>query len=725
MASSGGRTVCVRPPSDVELQAHARESAAFDAVSIPIGCVTAGRGAQACTPMWSMMERSKTPTAHDKRSPLETYQVLTHLGSGGMAEVYLALHRGAAEFQHLVVIKRIGRQFIGDESAVGMFVDEANTVAALNHPHIVKILDLRRVGPDLSIAMEYVDGESFGYVMQHLHTVREGFPYPLLCQYMVDVCEALHYAHTATAPDGTPLNLVHRDISPQNLMLDRNGCLKIIDFGIAKSSVQTDGTSTGILKGRFAYLAPDGLKSQVVDRRCDLYSLGLVFFEALTGRRAQMIKGQSFERLIQAVLNKDLPRASSLCPTVPDELDAIIAKATQKDREARYASAAEMAEEIRRFMKSRDMMPGRGEVQTWFQSTFKERIDARRALEQRVIKEAQAKESAGTADRGTASVEDSVTLPNAAGRLPYRWTSGTQPGMSGQPTRVAPIPPTEQSHPRISWGLLVLLLVGVLTAGTIVALVIRTFSTPPAPIAPNVLPRRHNLFVSSTPPSADLYLDSQWLGTTGPNGLTLYIEPGTTHTLQVARDGYMPHTMNLVGVGTGQQRVVAELEPLQKPEPPRPVADARAQKPAPIQRRAARRSGSTRRRKSKKPPTPPTPAPTPRPTSGIEVYDLSHVSTPTLSAPVLLEVDDPQLEATPVGTEPVGSSSPPAPSLQPERTPIIKPAPKPDASVEPPPVAEPPPPPAGGVEDKTSLIYGLPVSPPPAPVPDAPQDDAP
>jgi serine/threonine protein kinase len=181
----------------------------------------------------------------------ERYQLLAKLGSGGMADVFLAVQLGVEDFKRLVVLKRIHSHWLGQRDSFKMFIDEAQLVATLNHPHIVKIYDLTWMGSDVCIAMEYVDGESLAFVIRSLREQGERIPLPVVFKIVTEACDALSYVHAATMQDGEPLNLVHRDICPQNLLLDSNGYIKVIDFGIARSiGSNVDNTSPGVLKGK-------------------------------------------------------------------------------------------------------------------------------------------------------------------------------------------------------------------------------------------------------------------------------------------------------------------------------------------------------------------------------------------------------------------------------------------------------------------------------------------
>ncbi|MEO0813764.1 MAG: serine/threonine-protein kinase, partial [Myxococcota bacterium] len=212
----------------------------------------------------------------------QRYRVLAKLGSGGMADVFLARQIGVESFSRFAVIKRMRAQPDAQEENTRMFFNEARVVASLNHPHIVKVFDLGWVNKDISMAMEYLDGESLHYLHADAKHREEHIPLPIILKMIAEAAEALNYAHSALGSDGKPLKLIHRDVGLQNLLLTRSGYLKIIDFGVAKSSAQADVTTPGLVKGKIRYFAPETLTRKDVDGRADLYALGLVLFELVT-----------------------------------------------------------------------------------------------------------------------------------------------------------------------------------------------------------------------------------------------------------------------------------------------------------------------------------------------------------------------------------------------------------------------------------------------------------
>ncbi len=357
----------------------------------------------------------------------ERYRLLAKLGSGGMADVFLGVQLGAESFQRLVVIKRIHARWLGKIEAIKMFIDEARTVASLSHPHVVKIFDLSKLGNDICITMEYVDGENLEYVMRATKRAKGRIPLPILCKLMLEACEALHYAHSAKTPDGKDLDLVHRDIGPHNLMIDRNGYLKVIDFGIAKSSARTDLTSPGLIKGKFSYMAPDVFKSSAIDGRVDLYALGLVFYELLTLRRSYHFKKDvTVAEVFQRVLNDKLPKPSSIVPGLPKQIDDIIAKATHKDRDQRYPNCESMAVDLRSFAKEHGGLAANSEVEAWFKEKFQQRIEKRQVFERRAMEKA--KTIAAKVEE-----EQSQGMAQSSGEVPLSHVtnlSGIAPGLS-------------------------------------------------------------------------------------------------------------------------------------------------------------------------------------------------------------------------------------------------------------------------------------------------------
>src|ERR1700761_3781049 len=251
---------------------------------------------------------------------LGKYRLIAELGHGGMAEVYLAVVRGPAGFNKLGVIKQIRPQLAAGPGVLGMFLDEAKLAARLSHPNVVQTNEVGQEGDTHFLMMEYLDGQPLNRITQRLGK-RGGLPLHMHLQIIVDLLGGLHYAHELTDYDGTPLGVVHRDITPHNVFVTYEGQVKVVDFGIAKAMNSSSETRTGVLKGKVAYMAPEQARGERVDRRADIFSVGVLLWEAVTGRR--LWKGVPDITILQRLLNGDIPTPKSVKPDVDDKLEAI------------------------------------------------------------------------------------------------------------------------------------------------------------------------------------------------------------------------------------------------------------------------------------------------------------------------------------------------------------------------------------------------------------------
>lgn len=257
-----------------------------------------------------------------------------------MAEVLLAEKVGAEGFARTVAIKTVITHG-AEEEAVNLFLDEARVASFLNHAAIVQTLDLGFENDTLFIVMEYIPGPALSRVLKDLKKEGRFLPPEIVAYTGARVAAALDYAHRrATTPDGTRLALVHRDISPQNVMLTRSGLVKLTDFGVARASTQTHKTRTGQVRGKAAYMAPEQVRAKALDGRTDVFALGLVLYEALTNTRAYQRKTDI--NSMRAILTDPVAPIESINPNVPAELSAVVMRALQKDPEARFQTAGEM-----------------------------------------------------------------------------------------------------------------------------------------------------------------------------------------------------------------------------------------------------------------------------------------------------------------------------------------------------------------------------------------------
>jgi serine/threonine protein kinase len=274
------------------------------------------------------------------------YVLLDRIAVGGMAEVFRAVMPGAEGFRRTFVVKRILGHLCETGDFVEMFVREARICALLNHPSIVQVYDFGNVDGTYFLAMEYVRGRDLQQVLRQLRQAKQAFPVALAASVAREVADGLGYAHELAGPDGKSLNIIHRDVSPSNIMCSSAGGVKLLDFGIAKAigEAPADRTERGAFKGKHAYMAPERIKREPIDGRSDLFSLGVVLWEMLTGRR--LFRGANDLETLKNVLEAVIPVPSSLRPEVPPALDAIVMRALERDPAARTPSGQAMADDL-------------------------------------------------------------------------------------------------------------------------------------------------------------------------------------------------------------------------------------------------------------------------------------------------------------------------------------------------------------------------------------------
>jgi eukaryotic-like serine/threonine-protein kinase len=283
------------------------------------------------------------------------FELVRKIAIGGMAEIFLATHVGPEGFKKHVAIKRILPHLTEDNDFVTMFLDEARLVARFNHPNLVQIFELGQVKKNFFLAMEYVQGSSMSKVVKACNKKKMPFPLEYGAKILSYACEGLEYAHNFTDPDGTPLNLIHRDVSPQNLMLSYDGVVKVLDFGIAKAAGNIYHTRTTSLKGKAAYMSPEQITQKSgLDRRSDVFSLGIVMFEFATGRRP--FEGETELELMMGIVQSLPTDPREYVPDLPEAMAKIILTALQKDRRQRYQSAREMRADLENFLANRRAM---------------------------------------------------------------------------------------------------------------------------------------------------------------------------------------------------------------------------------------------------------------------------------------------------------------------------------------------------------------------------------
>lgn len=300
------------------------------------------------------------------------YELCFELASGGMASVYLARAEGSSGFEKLVALKRIHRHLAKEREYVDMFLDEARIASRITHPNVCSVFDFGEVDGDYYIAMEYLLGEPLSRLCAKVGKLPEQRRSPLLplrmARIIADACEGLHAAHELKDANGDLLHVVHRDVSTRNLFVTYGGAVQVVDFGIASARQRLHSTSTGELKGTFPYMAPEQLAAEAIDRRVDIWALGVSLWELLTVRR--LFRGDTAVNTIHAVLYDEIEPPSAFRSSVPKELDAIVMKALQRDPEDRWQTAREMGKALRKFLASQEHIIGPPELSEWMAELF-------------------------------------------------------------------------------------------------------------------------------------------------------------------------------------------------------------------------------------------------------------------------------------------------------------------------------------------------------------------
>jgi hypothetical protein len=297
---------------------------------------------------------------HDPVTVIGRYIVHDELASGGMASVHIGRLLGPVGFSRTVAIKILHPRYAKDPEFVAMFVDEARLAARIRHPNVVSTLDVVATDGQLVLVMEYVPGETLARLQSMF-----GRPIPpaIASAILVDVLDGLHAAHEARDEGDVPLDIVHRDVSPQNVMVGQDGAARVLDFGIAKAASQEHSTRNGAVKGKFPYMAPEQIARQKVDRRTDVFAAAVVLWEALTAER--LFQADSPAAIVGRVMSDVCEAPSTLVPGLPPALDAIVLRGLSRDKDARFATAHEFA----RALETTVPPALRSEVRAWVEQT--------------------------------------------------------------------------------------------------------------------------------------------------------------------------------------------------------------------------------------------------------------------------------------------------------------------------------------------------------------------
>jgi len=296
------------------------------------------------------------------------YQLIEKIATGGMAEVYKAKSYGVAGFEKLLVIKKILPHLSRNPEFVKLFINEAKIAVSLNHANIVQVYDLGMVDADYYIVMEFIHGQDLMRVLRVARKAKSKVPLPIAVHIIAEVARGLDYAHQLSDPGGRPLNVVHQDVSPHNVLISYEGDVKLVDFGIARVGEVVDEQAAGVAGGKLGYMAPEQAARQPVDSRSDIFSTGILLYELLTGERAY--KGKNAEKKRELVLNADIPAPRDSNPDIPERLEEILLKTLSRQPGDRYQSAGDLQEDLLSLLQDEGMRVRRTDLAQFMKDSF-------------------------------------------------------------------------------------------------------------------------------------------------------------------------------------------------------------------------------------------------------------------------------------------------------------------------------------------------------------------
>ena len=341
-----------------------------------------------------------------------------------MAEIFRAKAKGAVGFEKLVAVKRILPQMADDQEFVDMFIDEAKTVAQLSHANICQIFEFGHKDGTYFIALELVEGKDLKQVMVTRRRQGQAIPLPMVMAIIGKTCEALEYAHNCKTPQGEPMNIVHRDISPQNVLISYLGSVKLIDFGIAKAMGRLTKTQVGNIKGKFSYMSPEQVSAKPIDRRSDIFACGTVLWEALTNKR--LFKADNEIITMQMVRKAEILPPSQVNPDLPPGIDRIVLKSLARDPEERYAGAGDLLDDLEQFAAQSDCVCTSRQLARWMKEIFAadyKKLRTRRDSNEEVVLLGQANRKPDAVDDSQPSLSTEAPVMEGSGQSQQREVS--------------------------------------------------------------------------------------------------------------------------------------------------------------------------------------------------------------------------------------------------------------------------------------------------------------
>jgi serine/threonine-protein kinase len=544
------------------------------------------------------------------------FEILGRIAFGGMAEIFLGRESTNIGATRMLAVKRILPHVADDPAFTEMFLDEARLAIQLNHPHICHIYEFGELEGSYFIAMEWIYGAAFGKITRRARKAG-GLPPEFVAKVVAQVAEALHYAHRAKDSNGQPLGIVHRDVSPQNIMISYEGQVKLLDFGIAKAHSHTTKTQAGVVKGKFSYMSPQQCMGKHIDARADVFALGVVLYEALTGE--SLYHRPTEYETMRAVIEDPVPSVRDKKPKLSIELDAIVQKALQKSPDDRFRTAADMQSALEEWLARSGKAVTTSKIANVMESLFEEQIAAGPLVDSTPFgssfqrrkgvdgshpsgigllgsnPSAVSAAAAPGAHAGEQPLDANALFGGAAAPLPVPASPAPAPVTAPAPTPapVVPAAPVPQGDGGVlaRWLPTVLALVAVLLAGVIAAVVIGSRNEPPRTVTitqmvPPVAPPPTT--TEAPPPTAPIVTEgsirvavaegSSLEGTTihiGARTLTpadvatpVNIAPGT-YPVRVEREGFRTWEGEVV-VTAGQQAMISPelVAAVQRPSTP-------------------------------------------------------------------------------------------------------------------------------------------------------------
>jgi serine/threonine protein kinase len=386
-----------------------------------------------------------------ERTAFGKYTLIARLAMGGMGEIFLARLQGVAGFEKLVVIKRVLPHLAGEDRFIAMLLDEARIAARLSHPNICQVQELGEVEGEYYIAMEYLEGVTLADLLRRLSKAGQVMDPRISVAMVTQACEGLHAAHELVDRSGQPTGLVHRDVSPSNVFITTAGMVKILDFGIAKTPDRLSRTRTGAVKGKWAYMSPEQILRQPLDRRSDIFSLGIVLFESLTGWR--LFHHPSEYQICRAITETDAPSIRKFQPALPELLAQVVATALSRDPAQRYATAREMSKALLDASVTLGGMASLAHVAEMVTSNFTKELAERHAFVERADASAEHDPAAGEKAASSLPVAPVMTPEAPLGddddSLPH--VSATVATMAAPPPDPSPV--SAEPAPRLDTNL--------------------------------------------------------------------------------------------------------------------------------------------------------------------------------------------------------------------------------------------------------------------------------